>query len=224
MSLEIKFCPTCNNILNITKNPPKNKQIGQIDDVGVGTPDTVSDSANENKIVDKIVDNVIDNVVDDAKKIDQIILKLSNDQNVTENEMIDFKLEQFIKNKIYQKLDKKTKPIVQAKLIAFYEKIEDSTSAYYHCVICSYTKPIESGMLVASRTNYGDTKIYLNTDKLKNKVNNSILPYTRNYICINKNCISHTDHTKREAVMYRIGNSIQVWYTCCECKNSWKGE
>lgn len=214
MSLEIKFCPTCNNILNITKNPPKNKQVNQLQTIK--TPETISVSDEENQVVDDIMD--------DSKKIEQIIEKIANNKNVDDAELGDFKLEQFLKHKTYQKLEKKIKQNVQLKLTSFYEKIEDATSAYYHCAICSYSKPIDAGTLIASRMSSGATNMYINMDKLKNRVNNSILPYTRNYICTNPKCVSHNDHTKREAVMFRIGSSVQMWYTCCACQNSWKGE
>lgn len=221
MSLEIKFCPTCNNILNITKNPPKTKQIGQ--SVGFETPDTVSNFNNSSNSDDEI-DGPTDKTTIDSTKIELIIEKLAANQAVSDNDLGDFKLEQFLKHKAYQKLDKKIKPTVQIKLTTFYEKIEDATSAYYYCGICFYTKPIEPGMLVASRMGSGATNMYMNMDRLKNRVNNSILPYTRNYICTNKNCVSHNDHSKREAVMFRVGSSVQIWYTCCSCQSSWKGE
>lgn len=214
MSLEIKFCPTCNNILNITKNPPKGKPAGQVPNLE--TPNTISDS--------DVEDNQQDEVIDESAKIEQIINKLANNEVVPDNDLGDFKLEQFLKHKTYQKLDKKVKPSVQVKLTTFFEKLEDATSAYYYCGICSYAKVIEPGMLVASRVGLESTNMYMNSDKLKNRVHNSILPYTRNYICTNKNCASHNDHSKREAVMFRTGNSVQIWYTCCACQSSWKGE
>ena len=223
MSLEIKFCPTCNNILNITKNPPKYKQ--NIQNIqNMNTPDTISvtdnnDSDNENKNMEKQIEPE-----DETQKLDQMIEKMANNQNVDESELVDFKLEQFLKNKTYQKLDKKTKQNVQLKLTSFYEKIEDATSAYYYCTICLYYKPIEPGTLVTSRMSTNGANMYMNMDKLKNRVNNGILPYTRNYICTNEKCVSHKDHSKREAVMFRIGSSVQMWYTCCACQSSWKGE
>ena len=218
MSLEIKFCPTCNNILNITKNPPKNKQnIQIIQNLQIeNTPETVSDSNNEGEPI-----GIED---DEITKIQQIIEKLSKNENVDDNELVDFKLEQFLKHKSYQKLEKKIKQNVNLKLTSFYEKIEDATNAYYFCAICSYFKPIEAGTLVASRMSTNGANVYMNMDKLKNRVNNGMLPYTRNYICTNDKCVSHKDHSKREAVMFRIGTSVQMWYTCCACQNSWKGE
>lgn len=217
MSLEIKFCPTCNNILNISKNPPKNRQTINI--TNFETPNTVSSIDNNNLIVDDI-----DDEMNDDKVIENILNLLSQNIDVPEYELSDFKLEQFSKHKFYQKLDKKTKSIVNAKLSAFFEKLEDSTSAFYHCAICSYSKPIEPGMLIASRIGSSSENTYMNIDKMKNRIYNSVLPYTRKYICTNKNCVSHTDFSKREAVMFRNGNSVQIWYTCCACQSSWKGE
>lgn len=220
MSLEIKFCPNCNNILNITKNPPKSKQTVQVQQ-NIETPNTISDTETSDS-EDEYDEQ--DDTQDDSTKIEKILEKLAKSEVVTDAELGDFKFEQFMKHKTYQKMDKKTKSTLQAKLASFYEKLEDSTSAYYFCGICSYAKPIEAGTLVASRTSSGSTNMYMNMDKLKNRVHNKMLPFTRNYICTNTKCISHTDHTKREAVMFRVGNSIQSWYTCTACQSNWKGE
>ena len=244
MSLEIKFCPNCINILNITKNPPKKKQVA-LSAPDLETPNTVSgsesdseddnlsqtsknssdsDSENEN-------DNNEDNkeqkeIADNLAKVEKIIGKLEKGESVPDTDFGEFRLEQFTKHKAYMKLDKKIKPTVQAKLISYYEKVDDATSAYYACDICSYSKAIEPGTLISSRMSTGVTNTYMNFDKLKNRAHNKMLGYTRNYICVNKNCVSHGDHSKREAVIYRVGNSIQAWYTCRapNCQAYWKGE
>lgn len=233
-TLEIKFCPNCDNILNISKNPPKARQNFLVQNLE--TPDTVTDngdikadlnSDNESlnsEISEDKNDDIENEISNDQEKMDVIINKIISSGVINDPNMNDLKLEQFLKNKTYQKLDKKTKSSVSSKLISYYEKIDDTTSAYYYCGICSYAKPIESGTLVASRMCSGFTNSYMNTDRLKNKVNDKMLPFTRNYICINNKCESHINHNKREAVIYRIGGSIQAWYTCCECKSHWKGE
>jgi hypothetical protein len=223
MSQEVKFCPNCDNILNITKNPPKKKQTGQIFPEN-DTPNTVSNS--ESDTDSNLPDNEMEQqeVVDNSTKVENIIVKLQKDEVVPDTYFGDLRLEQFIKNKAYIKLDKKTKPLVQAKLISYYEKIEDITSAYYFCGICSYSKPIDAGTLIASKMNSGVTGTYMNYDKLKNRKHNKMLGYTRNYKCDNSKCVSHTDHSKREAVIYRIGGNVQAWYTCRACESYWKGE
>ena len=46
------FCPNCDNILNISKNPPKNKQLSaQLD---MNTPNTISDTEVEKEIKENI--------------------------------------------------------------------------------------------------------------------------------------------------------------------------
>jgi hypothetical protein len=222
MSLEIKFCPNCNNILNITKTNTNKNKIGAME---VDTPNTISDTEeddDEDMESKKDNSNEVDVVVFDA--VDNLIEKIINGTEISEVDLVDLKYEQIIRHKSYVKLDKKTKMNIQTKLVTFFEKIEDSTSAYYHCVICSYTKAIEPKTIVSSRIGTNSTEMYINIDKLQNKTNHSILPRTRNYICINNKCESHNNHEKREAVMYRIGSGVQVWYTCCECKSYWKGE
>lgn len=146
------FCPNCNNILDITKNPPKNKNVGS------ETPSTISETEEK-----------------PSKRID------------------------------------KSEDIAGA-------------GAYYFCKNCAYSKAMESGTLILSKTNSRSVNSYMNMDKLKNKIYSNILPFTRNYICINKSCESHKDSSKREAVFYRLSDSTQVWYTCRACSNYWKGE
>lgn len=225
MSQEIKFCPNCNNILNITKNPPKKKQTSQFQQIAE-TPNTISEMSN-NSSVDEEQDEHGDKqneVVDESKKIEEILSKLEKGETVADAEYNDLRFEQFTKHKNYTKLDKKLKPEIQAKLIAHYEKLEDATSAYYMCNICYYSKPIEAGTLIMTKMSTGVTGTYMNYDKLKNRVYNKMLGYTRNYICYNDKCASHNDPSKREAVIYRVGSNVQAWYTCKTCQTYWKGE
>lgn len=216
MSQEVKFCPNCNNILNITKNPPKKKQTVQAQQI-LDTPDTISDIASN-------LDEEPNDIFDDSKNIEDLLKKLENNEKIIDTDFGDLRFEQLTKHKYYTKLDKKTKLAVQAKLTSHYEKIEDNTSAYYSCVICSYSKPIEPQTLILTKISSGITGTYMNYDKLKNRSHNKMLGYSRNYICYNDKCVSHNDHEKREAVIYRIGSSIQAWYTCCACQTYWKGE
>lgn len=227
MSQDIKFCPNCNNILNITKNPPKKKQTTQLQQL-IETPNTVSvDSPNNSSDEYSSDEDNENNQIgesNDGGIIEAILKKLENGEKISDSSFNDLRLEQFTKHKYYTKLDKKSKALIQSKLISYFEKIEDTTNAFYSCVICSYSKPIEPGTLILTKISSGITGTYMNYDKLKNRINNKMLGYTRNYICYNDKCISHKDHTKREAVIYRIGSNIQAWYTCCACQFYWKGE
>jgi|SaaInlStandDraft_4_1057021.scaffolds.fasta_scaffold04507_5 DNA-directed RNA polymerase subunit M/transcription elongation factor TFIIS len=225
MSLEAKFCPNCNNILDITKNPSRNNNYQQQLELADNTPNTVSESdaadsansADDVGIVDEIdeANNEIENI------INNIVSSIEFDDVIIGNH----KLEQFTKNKEFTKLDKKTKSAVQSKLISFFEKLDDAVSAFFVCSTCGYSKSIEAGTLISRRASSDATNTYVNFDRLKNKLNSKVLPHTRDYICINDSCPSHKDHSKRDAVMYRLGTkNAQIWYTCSACEQYWKGE
>lgn len=223
MSQEIKFCPNCNNILNITKNAPKKKQTINVQQL-IDTPDTISEtmsSDNDNNNIQNSNENIN---LNEEKIIENLLKKLESGEKLSDTDIGDLRLEQFTKHKYYTKLDKKTKTSIQSKLIEYFEKVEDNTSAYYSCMVCSYSKPIEPGTLILTKISNGIIGSYMNYDKLKNRVHNKMLGYSRDYICYNEKCASHKDHTKREAVIYRIGSNMQAWYTCCECQTYWKGE
>jgi hypothetical protein len=239
-----KYCPNCNNILDISKNPPKNKSHGtqhtdkknSIDDIP--TPTTVSDledsddtdsgdsldgtdSINteerekeqlekENAETDKLIEDVID--------------KLSKGEVVSDSMLIDVRMDQVIKHKSYQKLDKKLKAQIQSKLSTYTDKIDDSISAYYSCKNCLYSKIIDPETLIISRINGNSSNNYINLDKLKNRIHSKILPVSRNYICVNKKCPTNEKGETKEAVFFRISGSLQVWYTCKVCESYWKGQ
>lgn len=215
------FCPNCNNILNISKNPPKKK----LDIIGnLTTPDTISESYDE-----KIVEPEKNDKQNET--YDQLIDKLINEEVIPDSILLDINFTQFTKSKSFQKLDKKQKSLIQTKLSSYIEKIDDATNAYYFCKNCLYSKIIDAGSLIITRVAGGtnDTTVtkYVNFNKLKNRIYDKSLPVTRNYICINNKCDTNkTDNTRkdREAVFYRLGTSMQVWYTCKVCGNSWQGE
>jgi len=100
---------------------------------------------------------------------------------------------------------------------------EKIIGGFYICKNCLYSEPIESGTLIFNKISLRTSNKYVNIDKLKNKSYMNVLPYTRNYECINKKCESYKDPSKREAVFYRLQNSTQVYYTCNVCQSYWKG-
>ena len=233
------FCPNCNNILDISKNPPKisseptgstNMELNEL--IGE-TPNTVSDENTELEPIVKssskkekekeIKEEIIKEDINE--KISTTIQRIVNDQNVSVDDIKDFRYDQIIKSDSFKNLDKKTKAKVQPKISSLFD-IKDTASqtAYHICRNCYYHKQIESGTLITSKMNTGSSNNYFNMERLKNLTDSKILPVTRNYLCTNDKCISYKDHTKREAVIYRIGTNLQVWYICKACKSYWKGE
>jgi hypothetical protein len=204
------YCPNCHNILDISKNPPTsnpstNQQIGQY------TPTTVSDDDVGTSI--NIADNIIENLL--------------NDTVITNAMISNIRLDQITKSERYKVLNKKQKSLIQNKYAEIVDKISDSVNAFYFCKNCMYSEPILSGALVISRISGKTSSNYVNIEKFGNKVNSQILPYTRNYICINNTCDTNNKDPKKrkvkEAVFFRVGNSMQVAYTCTICNSYWNG-
>lgn len=99
------------------------------------------------------------------------------------------------------------------------QSFDNNTQAYYFCKSCNWSLKIEPETRILNKTSVDNKMTYLNIDKYKNKMHSKILPYTRNYICPNKKCISNTDNEKHEAVMFRINNTMRIIYTCCACNS-----
>jgi rubrerythrin len=208
----VLFCPNCVNILDVSKNPPTSNTISSNQQLNAITPTSVSE----------------DDVVGDKPTfVDEIVNKLINNEDVTNSMISTVRLDQIIKSLTYQQLNKKQKSMIQNKYAELLDKISESVNAYYFCKNCMYSEPINSGALVISRIGSETSANYVNLERFKNKRYSHILPFTRNYICINDACeTNHTDPKKRkvkEAVFYRVGTSMQVSYTCTVCGNYWNG-
>lgn len=203
------YCPHCHNILDVSKNPPTTNPSNL--QLGIMTPTTVSDDDIALKNTD--VDNIID--------------KILQSEEITNQMISNIRLDMITKSDKYKALNKKQKSQIQNKYSEVLDKISDSVHAFYFCRNCMYSEPIQPGALVISRISGKTSSNYVNVEKFKNKAYSQILPYTRNYICINPNCdTNHKDKSKRkvkEAVFYRVGNSMQISYTCNICKSSWNG-
>ena len=206
----MSYCPNCHNILDVSKNPPTNNT--SLQHFNAETPSTVSDENDEEKHL---------------TYVDEIVNKLLDNETVTNSMISNIRLDQITKSATYQDLAKKQKSQVQTKYAEIMEKIGDSINAYYFCKNCLYSKPIDAKTLIIGRISAGTSANYVNIEKLQNKRHSQILPYTRNYICVNSKCDTNSNDSNKkktkEAVFYRIGNSLQVMYTCTVCGTYWKG-
>ena len=191
------FCPECDDILDISRIPTK-----KIYDVDV-SPSSVSDEGED--------------------KVSTLITKLLKEKQDSDVEDLieNLKIEQITSHNAFQKLDKAKKTSVSEKLEKLFAKIDISTQAYYVCKTCLWSQKIKPGTQILSKMGMGSQGSYLNLDKYRNMANCKILPYTRNYICPNKDCPGNKDLIKHEAVFYRIDNTMNTMYTCCACRQVW---
>lgn len=93
--------------------------------------------------------------------------------------------------------------------------------AYYICKNCGTNEQIKPGSVIIKKTSDVQQTTYDDPQKAKNMLHAPYLPRTRKYICTNTKCISHTDHSKREAVFYRMTNSFRLRYICAACETQW---
>jgi DNA-directed RNA polymerase subunit M/transcription elongation factor TFIIS len=192
------FCPNCNNIFDITKNPQEEKAKTK---VGGASTDYAL-------IIEKILKNqevLPENVVN--LNLNTLIKEVSYKKlKVKEKELVYNKMQELLpenKKLIKEMSDKK------------------NDKAYFICKNCGFLKPINDGTLIFSRVSSDISQTYTSTDKasLKAMANSDILPRTRKYICKNSKCISHKDPTKREACFFRMNNSYKIKYICLACNN-----
>jgi hypothetical protein len=218
-------------MLDISKNKIAKNTNAIITSLNAETPTTVS--ASDIQVLDETendVENENENEIKN-KKSEVLIKKIVSNKELSDDDFMDIKLEDITKNAEYKKLNGKQKAIIHNKIISVAESKEEANiNAYYICKNCYYSSPIESKTLIMTSLNTGSTSnstsslMYYNMDKLKNNVHSKVLPRTRHYICTNSTCKSHTIPEKKEAVFFRIGSSLQVWYACTECESIWKGE
>lgn len=236
------FCPNCDNILNISKNPPKKKNVVNVQVSDNDTENSKSDgeqsdsdmSVNSDDAI-KIANNKKTESEQTNEKYEEfvrnIIVNMLNNETISDDLLNEVRLDRLTKSKSFQDLDKKQKNIINGKLSGLIDKIDDSISAYYECTNCAYSKLIEPGSKILTRANAvinSSNNEIVHLDRLINKQYSKILPITRNYICINPKCHTNSKDAKirkpREAVFYRNGRNLQVWYTCKVCGSYWKGE
>lgn len=123
------------------------------------------------------------------------------------------KQKEFVHNKIQDIIGSNKEKLLEEKPVYNLEKV------YFICTNCGYKKPIEKGTLIFSKVSSEISQTYspIEVDTMKYS---DILPRTRKYICPNKNCESHDNLEKREAVFFRMNNTFRVKYICQACSTA----
>ena len=169
------------------------------------------------------INKVTNEEVINTKIDDEVIKKIVESQELTDEEKQSVNIDALINNTYYSELDKKTKSLVDKKINKMLSKKQQTDKAVYICK-CGYTAPIAGRTLIMSKMGSSSNTSSLNTpQRIKNMLHDKTLPHSRNYICPNKECVSHTDPEKRDAVFFRFSDSLQIWYICISCKSYWIG-
>lgn len=188
-------CEKCGSLYNITKDVRNVQKGGKI-----------------NKTISDIHQQFMDNDMVDSTRLEKI----------TFNDLVN--------NEIYEKMTSKNKKRLVSKIKAvdknFISGGQDadqdivSNASYFICKFCQNHKPIEPGTLLYSKS-YTSVQDQDN-ENYKNYVDDNTLLRTRNYICKNKNCPTHTNAKDKQAVLTK-NNQHQIVYICTTCKTDWVG-
>jgi len=188
------FCPNCRNSYDITRTMP-DAQTGGVD---------------FNTVVDKILNG-------DVSKEDVVKLDLNLLLKSSAYKKLSTKKKELVFNKIQDLLPEDKKILIQNTPT----EENEGNKAYFICRNCLYSRPINDGTLIYSKTSSKIMQSYDAHDE-SNRIYSEILPLTRKYVCPNKKCPSHTDFQKRIAAMYRLHNTFNLKYVCKACGTSWK--
>jgi hypothetical protein len=208
------FCPNCDNIYSITKNPPVQPTQGQQGGKQYSesdTPTSISDSEtnSDNDIISMILKTGNYNKEINMKTIDEII-KTASYKKLSSKDKV------FVKNKLMEQLPQEEKIKMMETITA-----KTASNAYFICKNCGTYEQITQGTLVMSKLSTEGNHDFIDNTNYKNMIHVKTLPITRNYICPNDKCASHKDHEKREAVFFRMGTQYRIRYVCKTCQISW---
>jgi len=98
-----------------------------------------------------------------------------------------------------------------------------SAVAYMKCGNCSHIQEVTPGTLIFSRaSDKNATSHNVEKELFSDMIYDESVPHTRNYICPNKTCESHNDHSLRDAIWFKpYRHTYETIYVCCACKTTW---
>ncbi len=196
----MKYCPKCDNIMDISRTAPKVVQ--ELNPLTVSTTD---------KSFDKSFDKSAD-----AQTTKVVNMYLNGIDITTEN--ID--TEQLRKNSEFNKLKDKDKK----ELLKILKSTEDDMlSAFMICKNCSYSERLIKRTMVLNKMSMHTIEdSTLDLSKYRYMKDSEVLPHTRDYVCKNKDCATHKDYKLKDAKWFRpIQNSYKTFYVCCICETVW---
>jgi hypothetical protein len=215
------FCPICSNTFDITKTNVQSGGNGNDSESELTWEDssdkiTTDSSTSSNYLQKGGVKNEL------TELFNNIITK----KEVTYNDIKKYDLKEIVKKPEYKNFSSKNKEYIYNKFKELMpknkntksKKYEDDNPAFFICSNCNFTKKINDGRIIYSKT-YGITK-KTSTINMTDMIYDDTLPRTRKYICPNTNCESHTNANIKEAVFYRDTDSYKINFICIACKSS----
>ena len=203
------FCPVCNNTFDIVKPSSDSQKGGKVaDSPATETSDEFQTGGSIRDIVQRVINKEEIDVSDVAS------LDIDKITHVPEYKKLSKKAKELVYNTIFDMLP------VEKKLMKEADQSQTQNLAFFKCYNCGEMQPISEGTLIYSQ-NYKQDETVANVEINTDLIHDPTLRRTRRYTCHNKDCVSHKDLSKREAVMFRMGDSYHINYVCTACETGW---
>jgi hypothetical protein len=127
-------------------------------------------------------------------------------------------IEQIHENELFKSLDKNKKTMV---INSFLKKTKNKSENlknkfYFYCNNCGFNTPIKNKTCI-----YQD-KIDIKPINITNYKYDATLPSTKKYVCLNKNCETHTNPGIKKASFFKLNqNSYETTFLCHVCDITW---
>ena len=190
----MSFCSVCDNSYNISKS---------IETISVQKGGKLNE--------EEIIKHILDNKVIESKVLASINLKELVEK--PDYKKLLNKDKEFIYNVILHQQDYKEEKKTSKKGFA-------GNRAYFKCDKCGNQELIKNKTLIYSNILSKNMQNNMSEDT-SYMIYDNTLPRTREYICENKQCITHKEPNKREAVFKREENTYKLIYLCTVCNTKW---
>ena len=127
-------------------------------------------------------------------------------------------IEQIHENEKFKSLDKNKKTLIINNFITQTKNKSDDlkNKFYFYCNNCGYNTEIKNKTCI-----YQD-KIDIKPNNIINYKYDPTLPSTKKYVCINKNCETHSNFQIKKATFFKLNsNSYETTYLCNICNTTW---
>ena len=201
------YCKICNNIMDITNNVSsgntENITGGANNDI-ISSDIDIESSETSSSGINSLTDNNINEIINGS----EFSIRIKN-FNIDDLNKLNNNQKTLIINRILEKILKNLK----------INKVDNHKDSYFYCKSCGYNEIIPDKMFIFSRGD--EKKDNLNYFRINEYTKDPILPYTKNYNCINKECETHKDFNKKLAVFFRENLSYNTKYICTICNTNW---
>jgi hypothetical protein len=208
------YCKICNNIMDITNNVSygntENISGGAINDIISSDDIDLESSETSSSGITSLTDNNIYDILNGS----DFSIKIKN-----------FNIDDLNKLSSFNKLNNNQKTLIINRILENIpknlkiNKVDNHKDSYFYCKSCGYNEIIPDKMFIFSRGD--EKKDNLNYFRIKEYTKDPILPYTKNYNCINIECETHKDFNKKLAVFFRENLSYNTKYICTICDTNW---